>query len=114
LRDEPEPPPRAVRIRPIDSSYLAHGDSFPPSAAHNRSYFAVRETAILAVFRRWGQPRQLKGRYVFGDFTRILNFPSGPDNYGRLFHPQEKPFQTKGLYTSRSSRGCPSRPPAWA
>jgi glucose/arabinose dehydrogenase len=28
----------------------------------------------------------LSGRLVFGDFSRLFNFPSGPNNYGRLFH----------------------------
>ena len=23
---------------------------------------------------------------MFGDFSRLFNFPSGPNNYGRLFH----------------------------
>jgi hypothetical protein len=29
---------------------------------------------------------QLRGHYVFGDFSRLFNIPSGPHNYGRLFH----------------------------
>lgn len=27
---------------------------------------------------------QLAGRYVFGEFSRIFNFPGGPPNFGRL------------------------------
>lgn len=34
----------------------------------------------------WKGSCQLKGRYVFGDFTYILNYPSGQDKYGPLFH----------------------------
>ena len=38
---------------------------------------------------------QLQGRYVFGEFSRVFNFPSGPHNFGRLLylaqkHPKEQ------------------------
>lgn len=33
---------------------------------------------------------QLRGRYVFGEFSRVFNFPSGPHNYGRLLHLAQK------------------------
>jgi len=26
------------------------------------------------------------GRYIFGDFSLLFKFPSGPHDYGRLFH----------------------------
>lgn len=29
---------------------------------------------------------ELHGRYIFGDFSRLFKFPSGPHDYGRLFH----------------------------
>jgi glucose/arabinose dehydrogenase len=29
---------------------------------------------------------ELKGRYVFGEWSRLFDFPAGPDNYGRLFY----------------------------
>jgi glucose/arabinose dehydrogenase len=29
---------------------------------------------------------ELKGRYVFGEWSRLFAFPLGPDNYGRLFY----------------------------
>jgi glucose/arabinose dehydrogenase len=29
---------------------------------------------------------ELKGRYVFGEWSRLFDFPRGPDNYGRLFY----------------------------
>jgi glucose/arabinose dehydrogenase len=29
---------------------------------------------------------RLRGRYVFGDFSVLFKFPSGPHDYGRLFH----------------------------
>jgi hypothetical protein len=66
---------------------------------------------------------QLKGRFVFGDFTRIFNFPSGPDNYGRVFYLQEKSLTKGGLHTIKEFKGLaeeaarlgltdPARPPA--
>ena len=35
---------------------------------------------------RGSEIKQLKGRYVFGDFSVIFRFPIGPQDYGRLFH----------------------------
>jgi glucose/arabinose dehydrogenase len=29
---------------------------------------------------------ELQGRYIFGDFASLFKFPSGPHDYGRLFH----------------------------
>jgi glucose/arabinose dehydrogenase len=29
---------------------------------------------------------ELQGRYVFGEWSRLFDFPNGPDNYGRLFY----------------------------
>jgi glucose/arabinose dehydrogenase len=37
---------------------------------------------------------QLRGRYIFGEFSRVFNFPGGPHNYGRLLYLQQK--QTTG------------------
>ena len=34
---------------------------------------------------------QLSGRYVFGEFSRLFNFPSGPHNFGRLLYLQREP-----------------------
>jgi glucose/arabinose dehydrogenase len=33
---------------------------------------------------------QLQGRYVFGEFSRVFNFPGGPHNFGRLLYIQQK------------------------
>lgn len=30
--------------------------------------------------------RELRGQYVFGDFSGLFKLPSGPHDYGRLFH----------------------------
>jgi glucose/arabinose dehydrogenase len=66
---------------------------------------------------------QLKGRYVFGEYSRIFTFPNGPDNYGRLFYIQQKNLAGPGLRTIKEFRGVAeeaarlgltdlSRPPA--
>jgi glucose/arabinose dehydrogenase len=33
---------------------------------------------------------QLRGRYIFGEFSRVFNFPGGPHNFGRLLYLQQK------------------------
>jgi hypothetical protein len=33
---------------------------------------------------------QLQDRYVFGEFSRVFNFPSGPHNFGRLLYLAQK------------------------
>jgi hypothetical protein len=33
---------------------------------------------------------QLRDRYVFGEFSRVFNFPSGPHNFGRLLYLSQK------------------------
>src|SRR5207248_935041 len=48
---------------------------------------------------------ELQGHYVFGDFTRIFIFPSGPDNYGRLFYLQEKSLTSTDLHTVKEFQG---------
>jgi glucose/arabinose dehydrogenase len=40
---------------------------------------------------------QLKGRYVFGEFSRVFNFPSGPHNFGRLLYLAQKHTDKKQL-----------------
>lgn len=37
------------------------------------------------VYRGRALPK-LRGRYIFGEFSTIFNFPSGPHDYGRLLH----------------------------
>jgi glucose/arabinose dehydrogenase len=66
--------------------------------------------------------RQLRGKYVFGDYSGIFSFPNGPDNYGRLFYLEERLGGGPGLRTIKEFRGVaeeaarlgltePSRPP---
>jgi glucose/arabinose dehydrogenase len=40
---------------------------------------------VGSVYRGADLPK-LDGELVFGDFTRLFNFPGGPHDYGRLFH----------------------------
>ena len=43
-------------------------------------------SVIIGFVYRGRQLHELRGHLVFGDFSRLFNFPSGPHNYGRLFH----------------------------
>jgi glucose/arabinose dehydrogenase len=43
--------------------------------------------------------KHLRGRYVFGDYSGIFQFPNGPDNYARLFYLEEKNLGSPGLKT---------------
>jgi glucose/arabinose dehydrogenase len=43
-------------------------------------------SVILGSVYRGEDLHELNGRLIFGDFSRLFNFPSGPHNYGRLFH----------------------------
>ena len=51
---------------------------------------------------------QLEGRYVFGDFSRVFNFPSGPHNYGRLLYLQQKNVDKHGLMNVQELGGFPA------
>ena len=48
---------------------------------------------------------QLKGRYVFGEFSRVFNFPSGPHNYGRLLYLQQKKAPESALMNVQELKG---------
>jgi glucose/arabinose dehydrogenase len=41
--------------------------------------------------------KQLRGRYVFGDYSASFSFPNGPDNYARFFYLEDKNLGTPGL-----------------
>ena len=43
-------------------------------------------SVITGFVYRGKRLQALKGRLIFGDFSRLFNFPGGPHNYGRLFH----------------------------
>jgi glucose/arabinose dehydrogenase len=48
-------------------------------------------SAVGGFVYRGSQLPELRGRYIFGDFARVFKFPSGPHDYGRLFHIQGHP-----------------------
>ena len=50
---------------------------------------------------------QLAGRYVFGDFARVFNFPSGPHNFGRLLYLQQKKTDGAVPMNVQELRGFP-------
>jgi glucose/arabinose dehydrogenase len=41
--------------------------------------------------------KQLKGRYVFGDYSASFSFPNGPDNYARFFYLEDKNLHRPGV-----------------
>jgi hypothetical protein len=43
----------------------------------------------------------LTSQYIFGDFSRLFKFPSGPHDYGRLFHLSPDGEQSDGLLQVR-------------
>jgi glucose/arabinose dehydrogenase len=66
--------------------------------------------------------KELRGRYVFGDYSRIFSFPNGPDNYARLLYLEEKNLDQPGVKTIKEFTGLaaealrlgltdPARPP---
>ena len=48
--------------------------------------------------------KQLRGKYVFGDYSASFSFPNGPDNYGRLFY-LEGNLRGPGLRPIKEFRG---------
>ena len=43
-------------------------------------------SVIAGFVYRGSRIPQLQGRFVFGDFSRLFKFPSGPNNFGRLLY----------------------------
>jgi glucose/arabinose dehydrogenase len=48
---------------------------------------------------------QLRDHYVFGEFSRVFNFPSGPHNFGRLLYLAQKASVNGQLYTVKEFNG---------
>lgn len=74
----------------------------PPALAPNLSgplaqYDTHHEghSAIGGFVYRGSEIDELRGRYIFGDFSTIFRFPIGPQDYGRLLHLN--PGGKKGL-----------------
>lgn len=65
---------------------------------------------------------QLRGRYVFADYSRLVSFPRGPNNYGRILYLADQPrhgglrqvIETRGFPEEAARLGItePARPPA--
>jgi glucose/arabinose dehydrogenase len=72
-------------------------------------------SVILGSVYRGEDIHGLSGRLVFGDFSRLFNFPSGPHNYGRLFHinaeSRARNPQAMRLHTIREFHITPSNAP---
>lgn len=50
---------------------------------------------------------QLRGRYVFADYSRLVSFPRGPNNYGRILYLGDEPRHGNGLRQVIETRGFP-------
>jgi hypothetical protein len=61
--------------------------------------------AVSGGFVYRGRNDELRGRYIFGDFTRIFHFPGGPDNFGRLFYLQQRNLNGPGLRDIKEFKG---------
>lgn len=48
---------------------------------------------------------QLRDRYVFGEFSRVFNFPTGPHNFGRLLYLAQKHVSTGKLANVKEFNG---------
>jgi glucose/arabinose dehydrogenase len=72
--DNGRTPPGAVLIDPI-AQYDIHGEG---------------HSVIGGFVYRGSRIPELEGRLVFGEFSRIFIFPSGPHNWGRLLYLAQK------------------------
>ena len=50
---------------------------------------------------------QLRGRYVFADYSRLVSFPRGPNNYGRIQYLADEPRHGTGLRQGIETQGFP-------
>jgi glucose/arabinose dehydrogenase len=70
--------PNPVPGRPVPSGLI------DPIAQYDTHWEG--HSVITGFVYRGERLKGLKGRLIFGDFSRLFNFPGGPHNYGRLFH----------------------------
>lgn len=67
--------------------------------------------SVIAGFVYHGRRlHDLNGNLIFGDYSRLFNLPSGPHNYGRLFHIDPSRGGS-GLLTIREFHITPSNAP---
>ena len=76
----------------VDSGFAFDQDPCPNEPPGLSDPIAQYDThqeghAVIGGFvYRGSEIQTLRGRYVFGDFSGLFKFPSGPHDYGRLFH----------------------------
>jgi glucose/arabinose dehydrogenase len=64
----------------------------------------IEGRAVIGGFvYRGNRVPQLRGRYVFGDYSRIVTNPAGPSNYGRIFYLSDE--ERRGLHQVVEVRG---------
>jgi glucose/arabinose dehydrogenase len=94
--------PNPVPGRPVPSGLI---DPIAQYDTHHEGH------SVIAGFVYRGKRLQaLKGRLIFGDFSRLFNFPGGPHNYGRLFHVNAE-SGGRGLRAIREFHITPSNAP---
>jgi glucose/arabinose dehydrogenase len=94
--------PQPVPGRPVPSGLI------DPIAQYDTHWEG--HSVIAGFVYRGERLRDLKGRFIFGDFSRLFNFPGGPHNYGRLFHVNGDPGG-RGLRAIREFHLTPSNAP---
>ena len=73
----------AVQLQPVPGRPVPPG-LIDPIAQYDTH---LEGHSVILGFVYWGNDLpDLQGDLVFGDFSRIFNFPGGPHDYGRLFH----------------------------
>ncbi len=68
---------------PVPGRTIPHG-LIDPIAQYDTHYEG--HSVIGGHVYRGQRMRGLQGHYIFGDYSRLFKFPSGPHDYGRLFH----------------------------
>ena len=75
--------PGAAQATPVPGRTLPPG-LIDPIAQYDTHW---EGHSVIGGFVYRGQRLQgLNGHYIFGDYSRLFKFPSGPHDYGRLFH----------------------------
>jgi glucose/arabinose dehydrogenase len=73
----------AAQVQPVAGRPVPAG-LIDPIAQYD-THFEGHAVIVGFVYRGRDLP-ELQGDLIFGDFSRVSNFPGGPHDYGRLFH----------------------------
>lgn len=97
----------AASRTPVAGRTLPHGliDPIAQYDTHHEGH-----SVIVGFVYRGERLHRLRGRLLFGDFSRLFNFPSGPHNYGRLLHVKAD-SSGGGLRNIREFQITPSNAP---